>query len=153
MKTLLNLAAVLTLALTANMARADVDYDDLAEECHEAHQLALQFNQIAQNLPADFPNRDQFQQFGDDMVSTFGNTADDLEQIDNGHQPEPSDSDLNSFRQQVQYWRTAIRQQVVQTARQIERNSNGQTEDLAKDLRRLADDIVDHVEEMLDELD
>lgn len=152
MKTLLNLTVALGLALSANMARADVDYDDLADECFEAYSHGVELFQLAQSLPSDFPNRSQFVDRAEDFVGLNG-TAQVLQRIDDGELPEFNQSTLDSFEQTLRDIRATHTQWIKNAARQIERNSNGQTEDLAESMRRLADKIDDNLEEMIDEID
>ena len=152
MKSFLNLTALLTLAFTASTARADVDYDDLAEECQKAYEHAVELNQVVESLPADFPNRQQFV----DLTSTLlqlGYSANQLQLIADGEAPEPAQSEVNEFEQALRSFRVSHVQWIKNTARQIERNSSGETEDLAKAMRRLADEIDDNFDEMIDELD
>ncbi len=126
MKTLLNLTAVLTLALTANMASADVDYDDMLDDAQEAYQHAAELQQIAANLPSGFPDRAAFQSrttsMRNDLLDFSSATADDRQWSATGTE---FPAGRSSSRTTINFYRTNVVQWIENHARDIERNYDG----------------------------
>ncbi len=153
MKTLLNLTAVLTLALTANMASADVDYDDMLDDAQEAYQHAAELQQIAANLPSGFPDRAEFQSRTTSMRNDLLGFRQQLQQIVNGQQAELTSQQASSAANEINFYRTNVVQWIENHAREIEREQDGQFEDLAERMRREADEVDDSLRSIKNELD
>ncbi len=148
MKTLLRLTAVLTLALSTGIARADIDYDDLLDECRDATRNAALLQQAAQNLPEDFPNRAGFIVRCNEMSSKLRTTTDYLLGVVDGNNSEWNAQQINRNIQLLQDLRGHAVQWVEIESRHIEGNYDGVFVDLAQNLRRLADEVDDSLRDM-----
>lgn len=152
MKTLLNLAAVLTLALSTGIARADIDYENLLDESRDAARNAALLQQAAQNLPSDFPNRAGFILRSGELANGLRAAADALQGVVDGENPEWSAQQINRNMQLLQELRGHAVQWIESEARRIEGNYDGVFVDLAINLRRLADDVDDALRDMEGEI-
>lgn len=152
MKTFLSLTAAFALAFSANMACADVDYDDLLEECQEAAEHAFELKQVAQSLPMGFPNRSEFVSRSSQMHELLYFASAYLQGVVNGNNPEYTPNQIITVIANIQDFRSDV-QWVESEARQIERNNDGQFEDLAETMRRHCDEIDDSLRGMKNELD
>ncbi len=152
MKTLLSLAAVLTLALSTGIARADIDYDDLLDDCRGAARNASLLHQAAQNLPGDFPSRAGIILRSGELASSLRTAADSLQGVVDGDNPEWSAQQINRNIQLLQELRGDALQWIESETRRIEGNYDGVFVDLAISLRRLADDVDDSLRDMEGEI-
>jgi hypothetical protein len=153
MKTLLNLTAVLTLAFTANIASADIDYDDMLDDARDAYQHAAALQQIAANLPNGFPDKSQFQTKTTGMRNDLLQLRQHLQQIVNGQLAELTPQEVDQAANEIQFYRTSVVQWIENHAREIEQNQDGLFEDLAERMRREADEVDDSLRSIKNELD
>jgi hypothetical protein len=150
MKTLLSLSAI-TLALAANTARADIDYENLLDECRDATRQAAALNQMAENLPSDFPNRAGFVSRSAEMLSELQSTVDSLQGVADGGSAEWNAQRINRSLQLIQDLRGNAHW-IESEARNIEGDYDGLFIDLAGRMRRLAGDVDDSLRGMESEI-
>lgn len=140
MKPLFSLSAVLALLLAANSARADIDYENLLDESRDATRQATALNQMAQNLPSDFPSRAGFVSRSSELLSELRSTTEYLQGVVDGGNSEWNAQRINRSIQLIQDLRSDL-QWIEGEARDIEDRFDGLFIDLAERMRRLAGEV------------